>query len=99
MKNGMAPVYIPDGTEEEESDSPHDASGDLGASGRHRVHCIRAIAECFGKQDKWFGGVVVTDGRGSPRSGLYADYTDEEMKSVRITEQKKGGGGGYTYIY
>ena len=47
------------------------------------------IAECFGNQDKWFGAIVVTDGAGSPRSGLYADYTDEQMKEVRIAEQKK----------
>ena len=47
------------------------------------------IAECFGNQDKWFGAIVVTDGAGSPRSGLYADYTDEQMKKVRIVEQKK----------
>lgn len=47
------------------------------------------IAECFGNQDKWFGAIVVTDGAGSPRSGLYADYTDEQMKEVRIVEQKK----------
>lgn len=47
------------------------------------------IAACFGNQDKWFGAIVVTDGAGSPRSGLYADYTDEQMKEVRIVEQKK----------
>lgn len=47
------------------------------------------IVACFGQADKWFSGVVVTDGAGSPRSGLYADYTDEEMKAVRIAEQKK----------
>lgn len=47
------------------------------------------ILQCFGKNDKWFGGVVVTDGAGSPRSGLYASYTDEQMKSVRLVEQKK----------
>ena len=47
------------------------------------------IAECFGSSDKWFGAVVVTDGAGSPRSGIYADYTDEEMKEVRVVEQKK----------
>lgn len=47
------------------------------------------ISECFGNKDKWFCGVVTTDGAGSPRNGLYADYTDEDMKKVRITEQKK----------
>ncbi|MBD4335890.1 PIG-L family deacetylase, partial [Xanthomonas citri pv. citri] len=33
--------------------------------------------------------MVVTDGAGSPRSGLYADFTDDDMKAIRITEQKK----------
>ena len=47
------------------------------------------IAECFGSKEKWFGAIVVTDGAGSPRSGLYADYTDEEMKKVRVVEQEK----------
>ena len=31
------------------------------------------ILECFQQKDKWFTGVVVTDGRGSPRDGLYKD--------------------------
>lgn len=54
------------------------------------------IAECFQKSDKWFCGVVTTDGAGSPRNGVYADYTDEEMKAIRIEEQKKAAHiGGY----
>jgi LmbE family N-acetylglucosaminyl deacetylase len=47
------------------------------------------ILECFQKEDKWFTGVVLTDGRGSPRDGLYKDYTDETMRQVRFKEQKK----------
>lgn len=47
------------------------------------------ILECFQQPDRWFTGVVVTDGRGSPRDGLYKDYTDEDMRMVRIKEQKK----------
>ena len=27
---------------------------------------------CFGRNDKWFTGVVTADGAGSPRNGLYA---------------------------
>ena len=30
------------------------------------------IAECFGRADRWFTGVVVTNGAGSPRAGIYA---------------------------
>jgi len=33
--------------------------------------------------------VVVTNGGGAPRTGLYADLTDDEMMAVRRKEQKK----------
>ena len=47
------------------------------------------IIECFQHDDKWFTGVVVTDGRGSPRNGMYEKYSDEEMRLVRFKEQRK----------
>ena len=50
---------------------------------------LHGVLECFGRDDKWFAGVVATDGAGSPRNGLYEKYTDEEMKKVRRIEQKK----------
>lgn len=53
------------------------------------IAAYHGITECFHSGDKWFGGVVVTDGAGSPRKGPYADYTDEEMQKVRLTEQRK----------
>jgi LmbE family N-acetylglucosaminyl deacetylase len=49
---------------------------------------IHGILECFGRKDKWFAGVTCTDGAGSARSGVYADYTDEDMKKVRLEEQR-----------
>src|SRR5690242_9115601 len=43
-----------------------------------------------------FTGVVVTDGAGSPRSGRFARYTDEQMKAVRAREQRRAAKiGGY----
>ena len=53
------------------------------------IMAAQPILECFQQNDKWFTGVVVTDGRGSPRNGLYKDYTDEEMRLVRFKEQRK----------
>lgn len=47
------------------------------------------IAECFGQNDKWFSGVVVTNGASSPRSGIYGHYTDDQMQAVRFQEQRK----------
>jgi LmbE family N-acetylglucosaminyl deacetylase len=48
-----------------------------------------AISECFDNPNKAFTGVVVTDGAGSPRSGDFEKFTDEQMKSIRVEEQKK----------
>jgi LmbE family N-acetylglucosaminyl deacetylase len=53
------------------------------------IMSYHGIAECFGRRDRWFTGVVVTDGAGSPRSGIYSDYTDEQMRKVRVVEQRK----------
>lgn len=68
---------------------------------RHTTHlCIGAhqddieimayhgIAECYNHSDKHFTGVVVTDGGGSPRTGAYADVSNEEMKEIRKQEQR-----------
>ena len=53
------------------------------------IMAYHGIAECFGRPDRWFTGVIVTNGAGSPRSGVYGDYTDEQMQKVRILEQRK----------
>lgn len=49
---------------------------------------LHGILNCFQKEDCWFGGVTCTDGAGSSRTGAYADFSDDEMKSVRVEEQK-----------
>lgn len=53
------------------------------------IMSAQPILECFQQKDKWFTGVVVTDGRGSPRDGIYAKYVDDEMRLVRFKEQRK----------
>ncbi len=53
------------------------------------IMAYHGVAECFGRQDKWFTGVVVTNGAGSPRTGIYGDYTDQQMQQVRVIEQRK----------
>jgi len=47
------------------------------------------ISKCYGNPDRYFTGVVVADGDGSPRTGVYAEYTAEEMKAIRVVEQKQ----------
>ncbi|MET0790210.1 MAG: PIG-L family deacetylase [Polyangiaceae bacterium] len=47
------------------------------------------ILDCFARSDRWFTGVVVSDGAGSARDFEYASHSDEQMKAVRRAEQKK----------
>src|SRR5512142_146888 len=85
-------IHVPDGT-------------DVEAALRRTTHlCVSAhpddtgimaaapILECFPRKEQWFTGVVVTAGRGSPRNGLYEDYSDEDMRLVRFKEQRKAAG-------
>jgi len=47
------------------------------------------ILEGFARSDRWFTGVIVTDGAGSARDFEYKAFSDEQMKDVRRGEQKK----------
>jgi LmbE family N-acetylglucosaminyl deacetylase len=47
------------------------------------------VLACFQQADKWFTGVTVTNGSGSPRDWVYKEYTDDVMQIVRKKEQKK----------
>jgi len=53
------------------------------------IMAVRAILDCFGRKDRWFTGVVVTDGTGSPRAGAYAKLTPRKLREVRMREQRK----------
>jgi LmbE family N-acetylglucosaminyl deacetylase len=56
------------------------------------------ISDCIGRPGKGFGGVVVTNGAGSPRSGSFATFTDEQMLAVRRQEQREAANLGHYSI-
>ena len=82
-------VFIPDNTAPDAALKRVTHLGIVSHQDDLEIAAYHGITECFHAGDKWFGGVVVTDGGGSPRKGDYADYTDEEMKQVRLIEQRK----------
>jgi LmbE family N-acetylglucosaminyl deacetylase len=53
------------------------------------IMAFHGINECFQQPDRWFGATIVTNGKGSPRDGVYERYSDGEMIDVRCIEQKK----------
>lgn len=89
FKLDTAELFVPDGLAAE----PALARTTHMAIGAHQddleIMAIDGILKCFQREDRWFTGVVVTNGSGSPRDDLYKDYTDEAMQIVRRKEQKK----------
>lgn len=53
------------------------------------IMAYHGIAQCFGDDARWFGGITCTNGAGSPRAGVFADFSDEQMKGVRRGEQEE----------
>ena len=84
-----AEIYVPDGEPVEQALARTTHVCLAAHQDDIEIMAAQPILECFQQKDKWFTGVVVTDGRGSPRDSLYADYTDEEMRLVRFKEQRK----------
>lgn len=64
--NGQAIVFVPDGGKEAEGIARTTHLAISAHEDDIEFMAYAPIAECFGKTDKWFGGVVVTDGAGSP---------------------------------
>lgn len=88
FKNGGADIYVPDGVEAVKALSrvTHLAIGahqdDL------EIMAYHGIAQCYDADDRWFAGITCTNGGGSPRSGPFAGYSDEQMQGVRRQEQR-----------
>lgn len=84
-----AEIYVPEYLSREE---PLSKVTHL-AIGAHQddieIMAFDGVLKCWNQPDKGFAAVVATDGAGSPRDGVYANYTDLEMRQVRRREQKK----------
>jgi LmbE family N-acetylglucosaminyl deacetylase len=84
-----AELFIPDGLSPEQGLARTTHLAIAAHQDDIEIMAAAPILECYQQPDLWFSGVVVTDGRGSPRDGLYAQYDDEEMRRVRFKEQRK----------
>ena len=84
-----AEIFVPDGLDA----TPALARTTHLAIGAHQddleIMAIDGILQCFRREARWFSGVIMTNGSGSPRAGLYGETTNEEMMGIRVAEQKK----------
>jgi LmbE family N-acetylglucosaminyl deacetylase len=88
IKN-TAITFVPDNVNEEEAITRTTHLGIAAHQDDLEIMAYHGIEECFQQDDKWFMGVVVTDGKGSARANRFSSYTDEEMMNVRHKEQIK----------
>ena len=84
-----AEIYVPDGLPVEEALARTTHLAIAAHQDDLEIMAYDGILECFQQDDRWFCGVVVTDGSGSPRDDVYREYTDAEMQAIRRKEQKK----------
>lgn len=89
LKNKNAEIFIPDGDSIKNAIEKTTHMSIAAHQDDIELMSLDGILKCFGVSDQWFTGVVLTNGGGSPREGLYADFTDEQMQEIRKKEQKK----------
>lgn len=89
FRNAKADLFIPDQSNQAQAFARVTHLGIVSHQDDLEIAAYHGITECFRREDRWFGGVVVTNGSGSPRKGAYANFTDEEMQEVRKHEQRK----------
>ena len=89
FRNLTSECFVPDGLAVDQALARTTHMGISAHQDDIEIMAFHGVLQCFGVSDKWFGGVVVTNGAGSPRDDLYAHYTDEEMLKIRRVEQKK----------
>lgn len=84
-----AQIYIPDGMPEDQALARTTHLAIAAHQDDIEIMAVAPILACFKHPEAWFTGVVVSDGRGSPRDGLYKHYSNDAMRLVRIKEQIK----------
>ncbi len=84
-----ASIFVPD---HQQGDAAFSRITHLGI-GAHQddleFMAYHGIEACYRQPEKWFGGVTCTNGAGSARTGLYAQYSDQQMREVRRREQEQ----------
>ena len=88
LTNATPDIFVPDGTPLEAALARTTHLGIGAHQDDLEFMTVHGILTCFGQPDKSYCGVTCTDGAGSSRSGVYAAYTDDEMKAVRRVEQR-----------
>jgi LmbE family N-acetylglucosaminyl deacetylase len=86
--NPLARIVTPDGKTGQEAVSRTTHLGIGAHQDDLEFMAFHGILACYERTDRWFGGVTITDGRGSSRAGQFKDWTDDQIAAERIREQE-----------
>jgi LmbE family N-acetylglucosaminyl deacetylase len=89
LHNPGAQLFVPDGSDPAAALARTTQIAFMAHQDDIGIGAMWGVLQCFGRNDAWFTGVTVTNGAGSPRDDLYADYTDDQMQAVRAIEEKR----------
>lgn len=87
--NDSTQVFIPDGQDPDDAYNRTTHLAIVAHQDDIEIIAIDGILACYQRKDRWFAGLVVTNGAGSARADIYKDYSDEDMRAVRNKEQFK----------
>jgi LmbE family N-acetylglucosaminyl deacetylase len=87
LSNPTATLFVPDGKDHTEALGRVTHLGIGAHQDDLEIMAYQGIRQCYDDPDKWFGGVICTDGAGSPRGGRYADCSEDKMRRLRASEQ------------
>lgn len=84
-----ADVYVPSGIALADAFSRTTDLGVVAHPDDLELLALAGIGACWDASDRWFAGVVCTDGVGSVRAGPFAALTDEDFAAARAAEQRR----------
>lgn len=89
FKNIDSEIFIPDNKAEEDAIIRTTHMAIAAHPDDIEMMALDGVLKCFNNDEKWFLGVVVASGYGSPRNGIYSNFNDFDMEIIRKKEQKK----------
>jgi LmbE family N-acetylglucosaminyl deacetylase len=89
LSESSAEIWVPDGASEADALKRVTHMSIAAHQDDVEIMALEGILAGFGSREQWFMAVIVTNGAGSPRDGIYAGYNDQQMQEVRRLEQKK----------
>lgn len=82
-------IFVPDGVAPERALERTTHLGIGAHADDLEIMAAEGILRCFADEARWFSGVVITDGAGSPRGAGTQSWTADELRHTRRAEQRR----------